>query len=308
MTHPRRFIGALALVAVLGAACGDDNKSSSAAQGGSAETTSSTVAAAPTKAEFVAAGDAVCGRYADQMDEIFGAVFTGGEPTPETAQDSLGKVLDLYTEQMSELRALKPPAGDEAHISALWAEADRMIGETRTEISSADAALELLQSEEEPFASLNEKAEAYGFKACAGERAEETEAFGGVELSTDEQARAAKLTVEGFEYGYTGVPATVAAGPAIVSFKNIGVENHEIGIIKVKPGLTADQAIAQAKANPDDESYVDSFLGAAYALKGDNVDLSVKLEPGIYGYGCFVEAPDGTPHAVKGMISTFTVK
>ena len=34
----------------------------------------------------------------------------------------------------------------------------------------------------------------------------------------------------------------------------------------------------------------------------------VKLEPGLYGYGCFVKTADGTAHAVMGMISTFTVK
>jgi plastocyanin len=100
----------------------------------------------------------------------------------------------------------------------------------------------------------------------------------------------------------------VAAGPAVFTFTNTGVENHEIGLVKIKQGVTAAQAIAKAKADPEDQSYIEGFLGAAYALKGEHTDLSVKLEPGLYGYGCFVKDPKGTPHAASGMISTFTVR
>lgn len=222
MTQPRRLIGALAFLAVLGAACGEDDNSSSAGQGGRADTTSSTVAAASTKADFVAAADGICTRYTDQVNPIFGALYSSGERQPAAVQESLGKVLDLYTEQGSELRALEPPAGDEAQINALWTEADKTIGEVRTQISSADSAMELLMGAGDPFAAVNDKAKAYGLKDCAGEEEEKTEAFGGMELSPDEQAEATRLAVEGFEYGYTGLPATVVAGPTIISFKNVG--------------------------------------------------------------------------------------
>lgn len=303
MILPRRLIGALALLAIFGAACGDDNK----VQEGKASATTSSTVPAPTKAEFIAAADAICANFSDQMDPIFEALFTGGPPEPAAAQESLGKVLDLYTQQNKDLRALTLPTGEQDQITALWAEADKTVGDTRTRIgSSTGAALEVLQSDEEPFAALEEKAKAYGFKDCGG--AEKTETFGGVELSADEQAKATKLAVEGFEYGYKGVSATLPAGPAVISFTNIGTENHEIGVIRVKPGVTAAQAIAKAKADPDDESYVEEFLGAAYALKGEHTDLSVKLKSGLYGYACMIKAADGNAHAVKGMISTFTVR
>ena len=307
MTHPRRLIGALALLATLGAACGDDKPASKAQGGQSADTTSSTVAAL-TKPEFIAAADAICAKYTDEMNPIFGALFTSGEPQPSAVQDSLGKVLDLYTKQIAELRALEPPAGDEPQISALWADADKSVSDTRTKIADADAAMEILQSDEDPFAALDEKAKAYGFKNCAGEEEEKTQTFGGVELSADEQANAAKVAVEGFEYGCKGVPATVPAGPAIFSFSNIGVENHEVGLVKIKNGVTAAQAIAKAKADPEDDSYTDGFLGAAMALKGEHTDLSVKLEPGLYGYACFIPTAEGASHASQGMIGTFTVR
>jgi plastocyanin len=303
MILPRRLIGALSLLAILGAACGDDNK---VQEGKSSDTTASTVPA-PTKVEFIAAADAICAKASDQMDPIFEALFGGGEPTPAAAQESLGKVLDFYAQQFKDLRALRLPTGEQDQITALWADGDKTVADTRTRIgSSAGAALEVLQSDEEPFAAFEEKAKAYGFKDCGA--ADKTETFGGVELSADEQAKATKLAVEAFEYGYKGISATLPAGPAVFSFTNIGTENHEIGMVRVKPGVTAAQAIAKVKADPDDESYVEEFLGAGYALKGEHTDLSVKLKPGLYGYACMVKAADGTAHSVKGMVSTFTVR
>jgi hypothetical protein len=307
MNRSRRLIGALALLTVLGAACGDNDSGTKSQAGKSSATTSST-APAPTKAEFIAAADAVCAKFVDQMNPIFGALFTGGEPQPAAAQEGFGKVLDLVTQQMKEIRALTPPAGDQDQLNALFAEVDKAIGDTRTRIADPKVAMELLQSDDDPFAATDEKAKAYGFKDCGGEETPETETFGGVELSADEQAKASKVTVEGFEYGYKGVPASLPAGPAIVSFTNIGVEDHEIGIVKVKKGVTAAEAIAKAKVNPEDESFVDNFLGGAYALKGEHTDLSIKLEPGLYGYGCFVKDANDKAHATHGMIGTFTVR
>lgn len=62
------------------------------------------------------------------------------------------------------------------------------------------------------------------------------------------------------------------------------------------------------KADPDDESFAERFLGAAMALKGEGTDLSVKLDPGTYAYACFIEDPKGTPHVNSGMFGSFTVK
>ncbi len=309
MLRSRRLIGVLALITILGAACGDDNPNPAVQDGQSSGSTSSTApAAAPSKSDFIAAADAICARYTEQTDPIFGALFTGGDPQPAAVQESFGKVLGLMDQQMKDLKALTPPAGQDAEVNALWAEADKALAGARAKAATPDGAMALIQSDDDPFAAANAKAAEYGMKDCAGEGEQKTQAFGGAELTAEEQSKATKVAVDGMEYSYQGVPATIAAGPAVFSFANKGVEDHEIGIVKAKPGVTAAQAIAKAKANPDDDSYVEQFLGAGYALKGDSIDLSVTLEPGLYGYGCFVEAADGTAHAAKGMIGTFTVK
>lgn len=77
--------------------------------------------------------------------------------------------------------------------------------------------------------------------------------------------------------------------------------------MKVRKGITAAEAVAKAKADPENQSFVDSLVGAAMALTGEGTDLSVKLAPGLYGYGCFLDDPTGTSHAEHGMIGTFTV-
>jgi hypothetical protein len=239
---------------------------------------------------------------------MFEGLFSSGEPEAAAAQEVYRKALDLVEQETKDLRTLRPPAAEQDQINALWAEADKVLADSRGVVTDPKATMELLMGDGDPFAAVNEKAKTYGFKDCADEETPETKTFGGAELSPDEQAKATKVSAEGFEYGYKGVPATLPAGPAIISFKNAGVENHEIGIVKIKKGVTAAQAIAKAKINPEDESFVDGFLGAAYALKGEHTDLSVKLEPGLYGYGCFVEDAQGKAHAVHGMISTFTVR
>ena len=303
MNSLTRRLGALSLALALGAgaACGsDDPTPAPQAQGGQ-------TADAPTKEAFIASADEICAGYSEQMDEIFGPLFTGGEPQPAAVQESLGKVLDLYVKQVADLRGLTPPAGDKATFDGLLAEADKVIADTRTRIADASVAMELIMSDEDPFSGLDEKMGAYGFEACAGEREGETEAFGGEELSPDEQARATKLAVKGFDFRYEGVPASIAAGPAVFSFTNGGSEDHEIGIVKIKDGFTIEQVVELSKADPEDDSYADRFLGAAYAKPGDSIDLSVKLDPGLYGFACFVEDAQGTPHFNHGMYGSFTV-
>lgn len=299
MKSRTRLAGALLVAGTLGAACASDDPDTNTQAGKASDTL--------TRTELIAAADEICADYNDQMDEIFGALFTGEEPQPAAVQENLGKVLDLYGEQWGELRGLTPPKADEAKIEALLDEGDKVVADTRTLIADPAEAMAILQSDEDPMSGLDEKMAEYGFANCAGEREEETESFGGDELTSEEAAAATKVEVTAVEYAYQGVPATLPAGPAIFSFTNAGGENHEIGIVKIKDGLSAEEVIAKATADSDDESFIDRFLGAGYALPGEATDLSVRLQPGLYGYGCFVETDEGASHASHGMISTFTV-
>jgi hypothetical protein len=296
----KRALGALlAVLALVTAACGDDDDTKTQA--------GKTADAKPTKAAFIAAADEICAASTGQTDEIFGSLFTGGDPQPAAVQEGLGRVLDLNSTMIADLRALTPPAGDEAKIKTLLDEAKQVESTLRTQVSTPEGAMTLIDEENDPYATLNEKMVTYGFADCAGESDAETGTFGGEELTTDEQAKATKVDIKGTEFSYQGVPASLPAGPAIFSFTNTGTVDHEIGVVQIKDGMSAAEAITKAKADLEDESYQVRFLGVAYALPGEHVDLSVKLVPGLYGYACSVEDESGTTHANHDMIGTFTV-
>lgn len=299
MNSRTRRLGALLAVLALGAAaCGDDDKT----QAGTSDTPE-----APTKAAFIAAADEICAVNNDQTEDVMGPIFTAEEPQPAMIQEGLGKVLDLNGKMIADLRALTPPEGDEAKIDALLDEGEQLEGTLRARNSTPEGAMELANSEDDPFGALNDKMTAYGFKDCAGEGEAKTGTDGGEELTADEQAKATKVDVLGLEYSYQGVPASLPAGPTVFSFTNGGTVNHEIGVVKVKDGVSAAEAIATAKADFDDDSFIERFLGVAFALPGEHADLSVKLVAGLYGYGCSVEDDAGLAHGSQGMIGTFTV-
>jgi plastocyanin len=300
MNSRRRALGALLAVLTLGAtACGDDGTTTQSGK------SSDDKQEAPTKEAFLLAADEICAATNGQTDELFGAIFSAGEPQPAMVQESLGKVLDLNGKMITDLRAMTPPRGDEAKVDALLDEAEQVEGALRTQVSTPEGAMQVINGD--PFAALNEKMTAYGFKDCAGEGEAKTETFGGEELSADELAKATKVEVKGIEFSYQGVPASLPAGPAVFSFTNGGSVDHEIGVVKIKEGVSAAEAIAKAKADLEDDSFIERFIGAGYALPSEHTDLSVKLVPGLYGYACFVEDASGVPHVNHGMIGTFTV-
>jgi hypothetical protein len=297
-----RTLGALFVVIALGAAaCGDDDKKTQAGK------SSDTDQEAPTKDAFIAAADKICAVNNDKFDEIFGSLFSGGEPTPADAQEGLGKALDIYDDQIVALRGLRAPEADEAEIAGLLDEFEKAAADGRAGIAEPDAALVMLNTDEDPFGAINEKMAAYGFADCSGEGPAETEVFGGEELSADELDKATKVDVKGLEFSYQGVPASLPAGPAVFNFTNGGAVNHEFVVVQIKEGVSAAEATAKAKENLEDESFIEQFLGGVFALPGEHGNVSFKLVPGLYGYACSVEDESGVQHVKQGMIGTFTV-
>ena len=302
MTSSTRRLGALLVVLALGAACGsDDNNNSDRAQGGKVED------AAPNKSEFIASADEICKAGNAQSDELFGAIFGGGEPEPAAVQENLNKILDIGETLMADVRALTPPKGDEAEIKALWDENEAVMTAVRAQVATPDGAMGFISNEDDPFAAVNEKLAAYGFADCAGEGEQATSTFGGDELSADELATAPKVEVRAVDFKYEGVAASYAAGPTVFSFTNGGTTDHEFGLVKLAAGVSADDAIAKVQADPEDESYIERFVGAAYAKAGEGTPLNVKLDRGLYAFACFVENDEGVPHVQVGMFGTFNV-
>jgi uncharacterized cupredoxin-like copper-binding protein len=124
------------------------------------------------------------------------------------------------------------------------------------------------------------------------------------EPAAQEPAAGATVEFTADEYAFTGIPEEVAAGETTFVLTNAGAEQHEFSLSLI----TGDQTVEELLQLPGDQAT--EFLedvGHASAQPGGTGELSADLEPGRYGYVCFIPAPDGEPHALKGMFGEFTV-
>jgi plastocyanin len=146
------------------------------------------------------------------------------------------------------------------------------------------------------------------------------------------------IEVTGTEYSFQNVPALVAPG-AELTFRNEGEEVHEMIVVQVVEGET--RTLEEILELPEEESdaliaqfmgvLIDTPSGATFNPEGEGTSITV-TEPGRYAVVCFLpqgldeatfesamaEAdpnaegpppfPEGTPHALLGMASEFTVE
>ena len=142
----------LTLVAVAFAGCGDDDDNGS----GGGESLS--------KAEYIKRGDRIC-REGDReiaraTEEKFGG-RTEDPPDEEVADFVLDEVIPNIEGQISDLRDLPAPEGDEDTVNAIYDEADKSIDAVKDDPEKAVA-----EGAENPFAEANKLARDYGFEHC----------------------------------------------------------------------------------------------------------------------------------------------
>jgi hypothetical protein len=128
----------------------------------------------------------------------------------------------------------------------------------------------------------------------------------GEELST--------FDVSATEYSYSGdlaAGAEVPAGLVQINLTNTGAEEHQATIVRFHDGVTFEQFAAEGGSDPTGQAalaLVDGFGGPNAAGPGGGTSSAVtNLTPGDYLMICFIPAPDGQPHAAKGMLTPFTV-
>jgi uncharacterized cupredoxin-like copper-binding protein len=130
----------------------------------------------------------------------------------------------------------------------------------------------------------------------------------------------ATVTAKDFAFA---VAAPVAPGEHTFTFKNDGPQPHEAGLIKLAPGVTAEQVVeavkssgpsasgspgASASASASASAAAPPFEdagGIAAVSPGSTATFTVTLEAGAsYAFICFVPDPaTGAPHAALGMVT-----
>jgi hypothetical protein len=120
------------------------------------------------------------------------------------------------------------------------------------------------------------------------------------------------LTVKAGEYTYK-LSGSPKAGWTQINFDNAGVEYHVFSLVKLKKGVTTKQ-LKNAAQSQDDSAIEalqegDGSTGAQPGLLGPGEKNSVitKLAAGHYGAICYIPTPEGEPHFLHGMITTFDV-
>jgi uncharacterized cupredoxin-like copper-binding protein len=130
-------------------------------------------------------------------------------------------------------------------------------------------------------------------------------------------------TITLVEMAFDGLPAEVPAGQYVWEVVNGGAQLHEMAIFQLAPGVPAAAIIAgitappaspeasPAAAGPAEEAGPPPFVaatGAAPMSPGATNYVELNAQPGEYLVACFVpDAETGMPHAMMGMIGSFTV-
>jgi hypothetical protein len=112
------------------------------------------------------------------------------------------------------------------------------------------------------------------------------------------------INVTAVEYEFQGIPDAVSAGPHRFILQDTGEEPHVLYLFLI----TGDQTIQELIELPEKQSNkLTQAVDRAETAPGESDHFNADLIPGRFGYVCFVETKDGTPHFALGMRGEFTV-
>jgi hypothetical protein len=156
-----RRLGTLATLllasGLIAAGCGggDDDNSTSAASG-------STPTGPLSKGEYIAKGDQICAQGTLVIGQAGREQFGSSQPSRDQAvQFGQDTVVPSLEDTLTKLRALEPPAGDQAKTAAIYDALESGLNKLKD-----DPNLFVESDAGGAFDQANQLAQAYGFKQC----------------------------------------------------------------------------------------------------------------------------------------------
>lgn len=124
----------------------------------------------PEQQAFVQQADAICERTEEESERFLSPIFSGDL---DKAPAAIREVQAIERRQIAELRALKPPAGDEAKVKQLLDSREQVINSIDGLVAAADrkdkAAYDAaLREVGEGFEKVDDEFGSYGFEECGG--------------------------------------------------------------------------------------------------------------------------------------------
>jgi len=118
-----------------------------------------------------------------------------------------------------------------------------------------------------------------------------------------------RLVVTADDYSFETDQATVRPGPLRVVLHNEGSEAHQVQIGRTDGHLTPDQFVDLYHREGDLASVrALTWVGGVSVIDpGERSEATVELPPGDYLLVCYVPAPDGISHVMKGMVASLHV-
>ena len=104
------------------------------------------------------------------------------------------------------------------------------------------------------------------------------------------------------------ISPTLSAGRHTIRVTNSAAQPHEVFIVKLAPGKSAQELLAWFE-KPEGPPPATPLGGATLLDRGEANYLTLDLTPGEYAFYCFVpDAKDKLPHFAHGMVKQVTVR
>ena len=105
------------------------------------------------------------------------------------------------------------------------------------------------------------------------------------------------------------MPDTLSAGHHDIEVVNVGQQPHEMSVLRLADGATADDVNAFFMGQTAGPPPFADFGGMQGIMPGTTAVLSLNLEPGTYFASCMIPDPaSGESHLALGMGQIFTVE
>jgi uncharacterized cupredoxin-like copper-binding protein len=109
------------------------------------------------------------------------------------------------------------------------------------------------------------------------------------------------------DYGFA-LSRPLTAGTHAIRVENAGPQLHEVMVLALAPGKSAQDLVAWAAHDMKGPAPARPIGGIVGLTRGAHATFTVTLAPGRYAFACFVpDAADGKPHVAHGMLQPITV-
>jgi uncharacterized cupredoxin-like copper-binding protein len=119
----------------------------------------------------------------------------------------------------------------------------------------------------------------------------------------------AQLDVIARDYAFAPLPQHIASGPTVFTFTNQGKVQHEMGIVRLKAGATAEAMVKAVRDGGPRKDIQERSVGLLIAGPGKSPDgrILVDLLPATtYVILCNLkDSPDAPGHLAMGMYTSF---